>query len=209
MRKYIDIINESQAPQVLEETELEEGKAAAAISAAALALASPAAANANDADAAPAPTEQTQQASEQTELSRGMLSQVQWEAEKNIKYRRDRNDADRWEEAGKRGDCEDIAIWKYNKLIELGWPADDLKITTVYKDGTTAMYKGQRVIEMHVVLVVKSMNLVLDSQHSKIVVDFSRWLSDYDYEVFCEVGDHTTPEKSIFKRCATKPPKIT
>jgi predicted transglutaminase-like cysteine proteinase len=49
-----------------------------------------------------------------------------------------------WEPAGKTGDCEDIALAKRAQLIEMGWPADSLRMAVVINERR----------EMHAVLTV-------------------------------------------------------
>ena len=39
-----------------------------------------------------------------------------------------------WEPAGRSGDCEDIALAKRARLIEMGWPADNLRIAVVINE---------------------------------------------------------------------------
>jgi predicted transglutaminase-like cysteine proteinase len=59
------------------------------------------------------------------------LEQVQLKVDGKVVYQTDQRRfgvADFWEPARKKGDCEDMALAKRARLIDMGWPADDLRI---------------------------------------------------------------------------------
>lgn len=75
------------------------------------------------------------------------LEQVQRAVNDKVRYEDDQQDygvAEFWEVANKRGDCEDYALAKRQRLMELGWPADSLRIATAFNE------RG----ELHAVLTV-------------------------------------------------------
>ncbi|WP_224406186.1 transglutaminase-like cysteine peptidase [Afifella sp. IM 167] len=78
-----------------------------------------------------------------------------------VEPRHDRNDRiDEWRIARTSGDCEDFALAKREKLIELGWPAAALRIAV------TRMPDGQG----HAVLIVRTSlgDLVLDNRRDRV-----------------------------------------
>ena len=60
-----------------------------------------------------------------------------------------------WEPAGRSGDCEDIALAKRARLIEMGWPADNLRIAVVINERR----------EMHAVPTVDVTSQKGDARH--------------------------------------------
>jgi predicted transglutaminase-like cysteine proteinase len=75
------------------------------------------------------------------------LEQVQLKVDGKVAYQTDQQHfgaAELWEPAGKTGDCEDMALAKRQRLVALGWPADDLRIAVAIDE------KG----ELHAVLTV-------------------------------------------------------
>lgn len=62
------------------------------------------------------------------------LEQVQVEVDHRVHYVSDMERfgvPDWWEPATDKGDCEDIVLAKRQRLMELGWPADTLRIAVV------------------------------------------------------------------------------
>jgi predicted transglutaminase-like cysteine proteinase len=75
------------------------------------------------------------------------LEQVQMEIGRQVKYVSDMDRfgvPDWWEPSSKTGDCEDIALTKRKRLMDMGWPAELLRIA-VLTDGHG---------ELHAVLTV-------------------------------------------------------
>jgi predicted transglutaminase-like cysteine proteinase len=72
----------------------------------------------------------------------------------------DRGIADRWSLGGARGDCEDYALLKRKKLLDLGWSSSDLRIATALTPAGVG----------HAVLVVRheGHDLVLDNKTGAI-----------------------------------------
>jgi predicted transglutaminase-like cysteine proteinase len=72
----------------------------------------------------------------------------------------DRGLADRWSLDGRSGDCEDYALLKRKRLLDLGWPSSALRIATALTP------KGIG----HAVLVVRheGQDLVLDNKTGAI-----------------------------------------
>ncbi len=107
------------------------------------------------------------------------LEQVQTQVNRKVAYVTDMERfgvPDWWEPAVDRGDCEDIALAKRKRLVEMGWPADLLRIAVVV-DG-----RG----ELHAVLTVdatapsgRPATYVLDS-HFEHVEPWSR-MNAYGY----------------------------
>jgi len=107
------------------------------------------------------------------------LEQVQQQIERQVTYEGDMDRfgvPDWWEPATDKGDCEDIVLAKRQRLMELGWPADVLRIAVVL-DG-----QGQ----LHAVLTVDMVTprgapatYVLDSHFTHV----QPWslLSQYGY----------------------------
>lgn len=94
------------------------------------------------------------------------LNRVNNEVNRAINWTGDRGDV--WRVGGSSGDCEDFALTKRSKLIQLGVPAGALRMAVVRTS------KG----EGHAVLVVKTSkgDLVLDNIKKTIV---SRQQTDY------------------------------
>ena len=62
------------------------------------------------------------------------LEQVQMQVDHAVRYESDMERfgvADWWEPAGKTGDCEDIVLAKRQRLMDLGWPPEDLRVAVV------------------------------------------------------------------------------
>lgn len=59
------------------------------------------------------------------------LLDVNTQINRSIKPFADRGE-DLWSVNAKKGDCEDFALTKQQKLLSLGWPSDALLITTAY-----------------------------------------------------------------------------
>jgi predicted transglutaminase-like cysteine proteinase len=107
------------------------------------------------------------------------LEQVQTQVDRQVAYVTDMERfgvPDWWEPAVDRGDCEDIVLAKRKRLVEMGWPADLLRIAVVI-DG-----RGQ----LHALLTVdvttpagKPATYVLDS-HFEHVEPWTR-LNAYGY----------------------------
>ena len=75
------------------------------------------------------------------------LEQVQLKVDGKVAYQTDQQHfgaGEFWEPAGRTGDCEDMALAKRQRLVALGWPADDLRIAVAINE------KG----ELHAVLTV-------------------------------------------------------
>jgi predicted transglutaminase-like cysteine proteinase len=107
------------------------------------------------------------------------LEQVQMMVDAQVVYVDDMKQygvEDYWEPAKTKGDCEDIALAKRQRLEALGWPADDLRIAVVI-DGT-----GQ----LHAVLTVDAVSTkgapatyVMDSRF--VHVEPWKRLNEYGY----------------------------
>ena len=107
------------------------------------------------------------------------LEQVQAQVEQKVRYQSDMERfgvPDWWEPAVDRGDCEDIVLAKRKRLVEMGWPADSLRIAVVI-DG-----RG----ELHAVLTVDVVSekgapgtYVLDSHFQH--VEPWQYLNQYGY----------------------------
>jgi predicted transglutaminase-like cysteine proteinase len=70
------------------------------------------------------------------------LEQVQMEVDRKVHYVSDMERfgvEDWWEPAVDKGDCEDIVLAKRQRLMDLGWPADALRIAVVI-DGHGALH---------------------------------------------------------------------
>jgi predicted transglutaminase-like cysteine proteinase len=107
------------------------------------------------------------------------LEQVQLKVDGKVTFASDESrlgKADYWEIADKSGDCEDIALAKRARLMQMGWAADDLRIAVVIDE------RGA----VHAVLTVDVMSTkgkpatyVLDNRF--LHVETWKHLSDYGY----------------------------
>lgn len=107
------------------------------------------------------------------------LEHVQLKVDAKVVFQTDQRQfgkTDYWEPAGKKGDCEDIALAKRARLMALGWPAEDLRIAVVLDENN----------QLHAVLTVdvlsakgKPATYVLDSRFAH--VEPWKRLSDYGY----------------------------
>ena len=65
------------------------------------------------------------------------LEQVQHYVNDKVHYVEDTSNygqAEFWEIADTKGDCEDFALAKRQRLMEMGWPVEALRIATVYDE---------------------------------------------------------------------------
>jgi predicted transglutaminase-like cysteine proteinase len=107
------------------------------------------------------------------------LEHVQLKIDAKVVFQTDQRQfgqTDYWEPAGKKGDCEDIALAKRARLMALGWPAEDLRIAVVLDENN----------QLHAVLTVDVVSVkgrpatyVLDSRFAH--VEPWKRLSDYGY----------------------------
>jgi predicted transglutaminase-like cysteine proteinase len=107
------------------------------------------------------------------------LEQVQSYVNNKVRYTEDSRRfgmVDVWEIADREGDCKDIALAKRQRLLELGWPPESLRMALAYTE------RG----EMHAVLTVDVLSpggrrgtYVLDNRF----VDVEPWqmVSQYGY----------------------------
>lgn len=88
------------------------------------------------------------------------LSRVNASVNRSMKAVNDRNGQDVWQAGAKSGDCEDFALTKRRKLVQLGWPSSLMRMAVV----------RTRSGEGHAVLVVKTQkgDLVLDNRFNSI-----------------------------------------
>lgn len=128
---------------------------------------------------------------------REAIKDVQSKANLSIKYKDD--DEDIWQVAGRRGDCEDIVLWKRQQLIQLGLNASDLEVLVLIKPKSK---KGGGVREGHVVLRVKSANTVLDN-FERFPMDYAEYMKKHDYRLICEAVDFR-PSMRVQDRCRPK-----
>lgn len=125
------------------------------------------------------------------------IKDVQSKANLSIKYKDD--DEDIWQVAGRRGDCEDIVLWKRQALIQLGIDASDLEVLVLIKPKSK---KAGGVREGHVVLRVKSANTVLDN-FERFPMDYAEYMKKHDYRLICEAVDFR-PSMRVQDRCRPK-----
>jgi len=103
-------------------------------------------------------------------LNKALIEHVNLETNQRINYRRDPVDtgiADRWRVAVTQGDCEDIALAKRQRLIELGFPAGAMRLAV----GHIETGEGHAVL----VLRTEAGDVILDNRQDDIVA----W-SDHD-----------------------------
>lgn len=110
---------------------------------------------------APVPAKRTRHISSAKPFSE--LQQINLLVNSSIEPQKDGMDRgleDRWSLGGRRGDCEDYALLKRKRLLDLGWPSRDLRIATAL----TAKGIG------HAVLVVRheGQDLILDNKTGAI-----------------------------------------
>jgi len=98
------------------------------------------------------------------ELNKALIEHVNLWANNTIQYRPDPIDmgiADRWRVAITEGDCEDIALAKRQRLIELGFPAGAMRLAV----GHIETGEGHAVL----VLRTEAGDVVLDNRRDDIV----------------------------------------
>lgn len=120
---------------------------------------------------------------------------VQGEAARVIKYRKDSDDV--WQIAGRSGDCEDIVLWKRQKLIELGFAPEDLQVLVIVRQKGARKARG--VLEGHVILKIASLNLVLDNA-IRFPADYDFYMKEYQFNLVCE-ADNFGPKMRVQDRC--------
>jgi hypothetical protein len=109
------------------------------------------------------------------------------------------------------GDCEDYALLKKKLLIEAGFNADDIKLLIVNRQGEQKSTK--KVIYLHVVAYIPSLNVILDSgspadansgkRSKKVdVASYEDWMKYNNATLICEVTDESEGTNvSLNKRC--------
>ena len=122
------------------------------------------------------------------------IKDVQSKANLSIKFKDD--DEDIWEVAGRRGDCEDIVLWKRQQLIQLGFDASDLEVLILIKPKSK---RAGGVREGHVVLRVKSADMVMDNVE-KFPMNYAEYMKRYEYKLICEAVDFR-PSMRVQDRC--------
>ncbi len=122
------------------------------------------------------------------------IKDVQSKANLSIKFKDD--DEDMWQVAGRRGDCEDIVLWKRQQLMQLGFSADDLEVLVLIKPKSK---RAGGVREGHVVLRVKSADMVMDNVE-RFPMNYAEYMKRYDYRLVCEAVDFR-PSMRVQDRC--------
>lgn len=97
-------------------------------------------------------------------LNKALIEHVNLEINRTIRYRPDPIDmgiADRWRVAVTEGDCEDIALAKRQRLIELGFPAGAMRLAVGHVETG----------EGHAVLVLRTEggDVILDNRRDDVV----------------------------------------
>lgn len=89
------------------------------------------------------------------------LRQVNIQVNRSIEPLYDDPDTDEWQADVVAGDCEDYVLTKRRRLIELGWPANALRIAIAYTPNNNG----------HAVLVVSTTkgDLVLDNRNNAVL----------------------------------------
>jgi len=95
-----------------------------------------------------------------TDSKRRQLLRINGDVNRSIRPVNDANGVDDWEANTTSGDCEDFALTKRRKLIQLGWSARSLRMAVA----------RTRSGEGHAVLVVKTSegDLVLDNRFNSV-----------------------------------------
>lgn len=128
------------------------------------------------------------------------VSKIQETAERVIKYKDDAPNTDTWNVAVKSGDCEDIVLWKRAALIAAGYSEDDLQVMILRQAGKSVRYKHTRAVEAHVVLRIKSLNVVLDNEYEKFATDYNVFLKDHAFTEYCQAV-HFDEVMNLKDRC--------
>lgn len=97
-------------------------------------------------------------------MNKALIEHVNLEINRTIRYRPDPIDmgiADRWRVAVTEGDCEDIALAKRQRLIELGFPAGAMRLAVGHVETG----------EGHAVLVLRTEggDVILDNRRDDVV----------------------------------------
>ena len=135
----------------------------------------------------------------------------------NIKYTNDIDENgkfyDSWDIPTTKGDCEDFALLKRKLLIERGFAPEDLSIVVFQRQFDTNI-KNKKVIFMHAVLHIKSLDVILDidpiqsktfSAYGKgqKIMKYDRWAKRNSATFYCEVqnlelGSNLTLQQRCF-----------
>lgn len=116
-----------------------------------------------------------------------VVESVQHTVNSTIEYKLETGSRDFWKIPTKSGDCEDFAILKRQLLIDAGWDANDLEVTLVLSKGSN----GKVVNVGHIILYVKSLDLVLDipNNSENVPLTSANFYETEDYRFFCKIGD--------------------
>lgn len=124
-----------------------------------------------------------------------LLNTVNTSVNDSIEYKVDRAGKDIWTISPEKGDCEDYAITKRKILIERGWDPSDLQVLLLIKPT-----RNSKVSIGHVVLYVRSENLILDMKERSAPTPYQDYMKDWS--VRCVIKDLEEGEKGyVSDRC--------
>lgn len=131
---------------------------------------------------------------------------VQNDVNFRLKFQDEGEGQDNWRMPTYRADCEDYALLKRSLLIsQYGYSPDDLQLLIVVKK--TGAKTGPQTYEGHVVLHVKSSNMILnnpsseDKRQNMQPLEYSQFMANGNYRLWCIVGDISEGNKDTNKRC--------
>ncbi len=138
------------------------------------------------------------------------LFRVQSDVNTTLKFEAEGEGRDNWRMPTYRADCEDYALLKRSILIsKYGFAPDDIQLLIVAKKvgAKTGNKNGVATYAGHVVLHVKSLNMVLDNpsaedpRQNMQPKPYGKFLEDGGYRLWCIVGDISEGNKDTNKRC--------
>lgn len=149
-----------------------------------------------------------------SDSSYDVAEKIHNEVNRDIKYRDDKKDGveyyDSWNlPVDNKGDCEDISLLKKKRLIEAGFQPEDVDLIIVGRQFKRSVFGSkQRVIQAHVVVYIRSLDIVLDNSFGRKdyvgnlkIYPYDRWMHIYGGDYICTVVDESIGDIPTIERC--------
>lgn len=141
--------------------------------------------------------------------SDSLLNDVQKNVNDQFKFKEDNSPYDVWKlPKGRFTNCKGYTLAKRKALIDSGWSEDDLEVLLLVTDNDYGKAKAK---VGHVVLKVKSQNVILDMPEPgaysapKPIMKYDEYLKKENYKFFCKINDISDKQyKNVSERCAKR-----
>lgn len=138
--------------------------------------------------------------------SDSLLLNVQNDINEKFSFKEDNSQMDVWKlPKGRFTNCKGYTLAKRKALIDAGWDEKDLEVLLLVTDNDYGKAKAK---VGHVVLKVKSQNVILDMPKPgaysapKPIMKYDDYLKKENYKLFCKINDLSDkPYKNVSDRC--------